>query len=302
MQELPAGAYIPNAGTYARPAIMSSMPRKLPESDFRARRVVLTRADFGYAPKRAPSPSDKIDAATWRSIVTLPDDVAVRTSNHHGNTLRQLDDVWGAWVESIGDAGDSAFPAMLDAGDEFQSATYAALTGFYRLSVSALRSALELVAIGTWAQVTGKHSKYRAWRKGRTTLSFGSACDGLIAPTEGLRKHLRATVGDTLFDQKTPTNKGGFARRIFYGLSDFSHSRPGYADGDMRESNGPIYVSSAFRHVSWIQFETIGLSFLLLLIARPDATLPRKAQDLFGDTERIRSRVTRAAFYKLYRV
>jgi hypothetical protein len=52
------------------------MPRKLPDYDFRARRVVLTRGDFAWAPKPEPLPSDRVDKATWSSIVTLPDDVA----------------------------------------------------------------------------------------------------------------------------------------------------------------------------------------------------------------------------------
>lgn len=207
---------------------------------------MLTRADFAYAPKAASPPSDKIDKATWNSIVMLPDDVAIRTSNYHGSTLRQLDDLWGAWVESFGEVHDCLFPAMLDAGDDFQSATYAALTGLYRLSVSALRSALELITIATWAQVNVKDAEYRAWRHGKSTLSFGKACDGLIAPNSKLQEHLRVTVNDSLFDQKTPAAEGGFARRIFDGLSNFSHSRPGYSDGDMRQSNGPIYVKSVF--------------------------------------------------------
>src|SRR5438445_6913569 len=129
------------------------MPERLPESDFRARRSVLTRRDFAYAPKPEPPASDVIDELAWGSIVTLPDDVAVRTSNYHGSVLAQLNDLWGAWVESFGEVHDCFFSAMLDAGDDFQSATYTALTGFYRLSVSALRSALELTTIGTCAQV-----------------------------------------------------------------------------------------------------------------------------------------------------
>jgi hypothetical protein len=127
------------------------MPKVLPPSDFRARRVILTRADFAYAPKPAPHPSDLIDKPTWRSITSLPDDVAVRTSNYHGTTLHQLHDLWGAWVESFGNIQDWMFPVMLDAGDDFQAATCTALTGFYRLSIAALRSALELITIGAWA-------------------------------------------------------------------------------------------------------------------------------------------------------
>jgi hypothetical protein len=163
------------------------MPRRMPGSDFRARRVVLTRGDFGYAPKATLPPADKIDKATWSSIVTLPDDFAIRTSNYLGRSLKQLADLWRAWIDSLGEVQDCIFPAMLDACDDFQSATYTALMGFYRLSVSSLRSALELTAIATWAQVTGKDAEYRAWRNGKFTLSFGKACDGLIASTRKLQ-------------------------------------------------------------------------------------------------------------------
>ena len=276
------------------------MPRKLPDYDFRARRVVLTRGDFALAPKPEPPASDRIDKATWSSIVTLPDDVAVRTSNHHGMTLQQLDDLWGAWIESIGENNDLMSSAMLDAGDDFQSATYTALTGFYRLSITALRSALELTTIGAWAQVCAKTKEYNKWRDGKLTLSFGQACDGLIAAKSPLRDELRKTVKDSLFDQKTPASEGGHARRIYDGISNYSHARPGHSDGDIRGSNGPIYVKSAFNHVSWIQFEAIGLCFVLLLIARPKNTIPQAALDLFADAKRLKSRVTRAAFLSLH--
>ncbi len=276
------------------------MPKVLPDSDFRCRRVVLTRTDFAYAPEPEPPASDLIEKATWNSIVTLPDDVAIRTSNHHGTTLKQLDDLWGAWVECFGEVQDCLFSAMLDAGDDFQSATFNALTGFYRLSISALRSALELTTIGTWAQVCGKKIEYDNWRSGQSILSFGQACDGLIAATKPVQEQISPSVKDSLFDQKTVSSEGGFARRIFDGVSNFSHARPGHSDGDMRSSNGPIYVQSAFDHVSWIQFEIIGLCFVLLLLARPKSVIPRPALELFSDVTRVRSRVTRAAFEVLY--
>jgi hypothetical protein len=276
------------------------MPKPLPLTDFRSRRTVLVRSDFGYAPKTAPRPSDIIDEETWGSIVTLPDDVAVRTTNYHGTTIRQLHNLWGAWIECVGEKQDCMFPVMLEAGDDFQAATYNALTGFYRLSVAALRSALELTAIGTWAQVCEKQKEFRSWRSGKFPLSFGEACDGLSGATTPLRAHLRATVNDSVFDQRNSTDEGGFARRIYSGISEFSHSRPGHADSDMRESNGPIYVASAFNHVAWMQFETLGLCFILLLIARPKERLPEPATELFRDVKRVKSRVTLAAFESLY--
>jgi hypothetical protein len=101
---------------------------------------------------------------------------------------------------------------------------------------------------------------------------------GDLLLTTPLRDHLRATVNDSLFDQRNSSDEGGFARRIFGGVSNYTHSRPGHADSDMRESNGPIYVKSAFNHVAWTQFEVMGLCLVLLLIARPKQHLPRPAR------------------------
>jgi hypothetical protein len=101
----------------------------------------------------------------------------------------QLHDLWGVWIESVGDVQDCMFPVMLDAGDDFQAATYTTLTGFYRLSIAALRSALELTTIGAWAQVCGKRQEFHSWRAGESPLSFGQACDGLCGATATLRAH-----------------------------------------------------------------------------------------------------------------
>ena len=250
------------------------MPRLLPLEDFRARRSVLTRGDFLIATKPSVPANDRIDKATWDSVVTLPDDVAVRTTNYHGSAIRHLHDLWGAWIECYGENNDCLFPVMLDAADDFQAATYAALTGYYRLSVSAARSALELVAIGTWAQICGKRQDFKDWRAGKRTLSLGQACDGLITGARTLEDGLRQLVGDSLFAQKSPKGEGGFVRRVFDGISNFTHARPGSTDGDMRKSNGPIYVRAAFNHVAWIEFETIALCYVLVLLARPNLPAP----------------------------
>ena len=272
------------------------MPKHLPIKDFRSRRTVLTRNDFAYAPRPPKRPSDLIEKATWDSIVTLPDDVAVRTSNYHGTTIKQLHDLWGAWVECFGEVEDFVFHVMLDSADDFQAATYTALTGYYRLSVSAVRTALELTAIGAWAQRCGKHQEFKDWRSGEAELSIGRACDGLINGARTIENKLRQSVGDTLFEQKSLHGQGGFVRRIFSGISDFAHARPGSTDGAMRKSNGPIYVSSAFKHVSWIQFEAFALCYVLALIARPTVPAPSLIIELMNDPKRVKSRVTRAAF------
>lgn len=68
----------------------------------------------------------------------------------------------------------------------------------------------------------------------------------------------------------------------------------------MRKSNGPIYVGSVFKHVAWMQFETLGLCFVLVLLARPNQVIPEPTIELFRDVKRLKSKVTRAAFEFLY--
>lgn len=274
------------------------MPRLLPLEDFRAGRTILTRGDFLIAAKPAEHANDRIDKATWDSVVILPDDVAVWTTDYHGIAIWQLHDLWGAWIECYGENNDCLFPVMLDAADDFQAATYAALTGYYRLSISADRSALELVAIGTWAQVCGKRQDFEDWRAGKRTLSLGQACDELIAGARTLEDGSRQLVDDSLFAQKSMKAEGGFVHRIFDGISNFTHARPGSTDGDMRKSNGPIYVRAAFNHVAWIEFETFALCYILVLLARPNLPAPTAIHTLFTDPSRAKSRVTRAAYQR----
>jgi hypothetical protein len=282
------------------------MPRNLPVADFRARRKVLVCSDFGVAEKRQPTPADLIDPKVWRRVVMLPDDVAIRTSNHHGTTLAQLDDLNQAWLFSMRmpPYRERMSPVMLDAHDEMQASIYNCLTGYYRFSVGGMRNVLELVVIGCWAEVCGKKKEFADWRKGKRELGLGTACDGLLAGAAALESHLKITVSDTLFSQKGSAAtgigaQGGCVRRLFASLSDFSHSRPHFTDSHFRESNGPIYVRSAFNHVAWVHFETVAIAYVLVLIARPKMRVSPTVRALFADTERVKSRATRAAFLHL---
>ncbi len=224
------------------------MSRLLPLRDFRARRKVLVRSDFAYAPKPPRRPSDRIEPKTWHHLMTLGDDVAIRTSNHHGTELRQFRELTGAWIESVDMHTNSRliYPVMLDAFDDLKAAIFNALFGWYRFSIAGLRNVLELMAIGRWADVCGERQKFTDWQNGKTTLSLGQACDGLVSAVTRLESHLKNAVGDNLFSQKTANSDGGFLRRAFSWISEYSHSRPGHTHGHMWESNGPIYVPSAF--------------------------------------------------------
>lgn len=68
--------------------------KPLRASDFRARRLMLQDKDFALAPGKYPGPTSLIPKATWESIVSLPDDVSIRTSDHYGS---QLEEMWEYW-------------------------------------------------------------------------------------------------------------------------------------------------------------------------------------------------------------
>lgn len=277
------------------------MPKLLPASDFRARRRILVKSDFGLAEGREEPPSDKVDKVTWHHVVILPDDVAVRTTNHHGTVIKQISDLSHEWIRHCDESDPIMFPVVLDAHDELDAALYNAIVGYYRVANAAMRSALELVTIGTWAKVCGKQNEFDEWQKGKIELSLGVACDGLIGATRSLQDELeRIGVDDTLFAQRTKTSEGGWVRRAFSGVSDWAHSRPGYTDFAVRDSNGPIYVRGAFEHSAWIQTETLGLLFVLLLIACPATRFDHNVVDVFADVSKVKSRVTRGAFQILH--
>jgi hypothetical protein len=76
----------------------------------------------------------------WTGITTLPDDVAIRTSDHNGKALGDVYWLWGKWIEATGETVDvRMFDPMLDAFDDLQSSIFSALHGYYRAAFSALR-------------------------------------------------------------------------------------------------------------------------------------------------------------------
>jgi len=125
--------------------------KPLPESDFRAKRLMLEDDDFALVSGAYEGPTDLVAESTWRSMVSLPDDVSIRTSDRYGTQLEQMWEYWGIWnrvvlaVQALSkDPSESPMAiASCDAADEFQGATYCALVGYYRVGFSCLRNVLE---------------------------------------------------------------------------------------------------------------------------------------------------------------
>lgn len=57
--------------------------------DFRSKRQKLPPEAFAIGPETEPEPSDLIDEETWTDLTHLPDDVSLRTSDHHGTLLKR---------------------------------------------------------------------------------------------------------------------------------------------------------------------------------------------------------------------
>jgi hypothetical protein len=64
--------------------------KPLPSSDFRARRLMLDDDDFAVTSGKYAGPTNLIAASTWKSMVSLPDDVSIRTSDKYGPHLEQM--------------------------------------------------------------------------------------------------------------------------------------------------------------------------------------------------------------------
>jgi len=148
------------------------MSKRKSVKDFRSSRKLLPDEVFMEVTGDRSHAPDLVRKRVWRGIMHLPDDVALTTSNRHGEQLRTLYTFWGDWLEAIGEDEDALYGAMLDAGDCFQSSTFDALHGYYRSALSNLRAALDLVAIGTVGNLTPDDPVYAKWKVGNARLVF----------------------------------------------------------------------------------------------------------------------------------
>jgi hypothetical protein len=108
------------------------MVKTLPLSDFRALRHKLEPHEFAISDGMEVAPTDLVDKRTWSGLTHLPDDVAIRLSDHNGIRLELLYGLWGDWITATGDPdrSDELFDCMLDATSSFQCANFLLLYGF----------------------------------------------------------------------------------------------------------------------------------------------------------------------------
>jgi len=245
--------------------------KQLPPSDFRAVRIVLEPDDFALGGDEPdPPPSDLISKKAWSGIMNLPDDVAIRTSDHNGKALGEAYWLWARWIEATGETEDALLAPMLDANDDLQASTFDALHGYYRTGFSALRNVLELMTIGVCGALSNT-LQYTSWRNGSAEFKFGTACDQLSREpsVDAFNRSMRAAGHQSLWDAKCGALPGGYGRRLYKDLCNYAHSRPGFTDADLRSSNGPIYVGRAFLDWYHAYLRTTSLCSILMFLARP---------------------------------
>jgi hypothetical protein len=271
--------------------------------DFRATRRKLPRDAFAWGPDEPNgAPEDRIEEQAWASIVSLPDDVSLRTSNNHGSQLGAMHDLWSSWIESVGEDQDCMYYVMADAGDEYQACLFNALCGFYRVGASCLRSALELTLFGAYFRLLFEPdgvSEVRRWKEGKSAVSFEKALMALRDEPRAvpLEDHLCAQQYNSdlpwsVFGRKPPRRASSWARRLYLELSNFTHSRPNHSSGATWDgSNGPVFVRESFGTVYALYLDAMALCYVLVKLARPSLQLPRAARHLFAGSPALPSKV-----------
>jgi len=274
-----------------------------PRPDFRQSRVRLPPEAFAIASGPDLPPRDLIKKSVWASIVSFPDDVSIRTSDDHGTDLEAMHELWGSWIESCGSDQDPVSYFMLDSADEFQASMFNSLCGFYRIASDSLRAAIEKATVGVYFQLCALEQ----WKpEVSLEVKFGSACDGLSGHSSirPLSEYLKSKIGSAIFEKKTLSDPGGWARRLYSRLSEFAHAKGGKTSAAMWEgSNGPIYVSKSFGETYALYLDTMALSFALVKLARPSFILPGAAKNLLANPPDVRpSKVSVYTFEFLYKL
>jgi len=247
--------------------------------DFRLERYKLPPEAFAIGPEKEQEPTDLIDQETWRNLVWLPDDVSLRTSEHHGTLLRRANQFLGYWCSLIlelqslvADPREDAIAlTCLHAHDDFQASLYTALTGFYRQAIASLRTAMEAVLTGTYFKVFPNQSNFQLWADGHRQGQIWM---------KTIRNKLRNREPYMQFERGEHPflSRNGWVNFLYSRLSAFSHGRPFYVDqrghqiptsnlGLWGGSNGPVYDPCSVRLWSAFFFDVAVLCLLVVGLA-----------------------------------
>ena len=150
--------------------------------DFRRLRRYLAPHLFAWPsdgePETYPRPSDLVPEENWDHIMTLPTDVALKSSSYEGSAISRLAILESQWIFSWPEAGEAPFmeEVVLLAGEEFNALVFNALHGYYRQAIGCLRNALESLIVAAGLAVRNNSPIFERWRRGSsrsTTVRHG---------------------------------------------------------------------------------------------------------------------------------
>jgi hypothetical protein len=86
--------------------------------------------------------------------MTLPTDVALKSSSYEGSTISRLATLDSEWIFSWPDPGEAPFmeEVSLLAGEEFNALVFSAMHGYYRQAIGWLRATLRIRPQPGWLQ------------------------------------------------------------------------------------------------------------------------------------------------------
>lgn len=264
------------------------MVRHLDASDFRAHRKVLDPDDFALTDGEPdPPPSDLVSEEVWDGIMTLPDDVAIRTTSHLGEWVELLHELWEGWIDSLPRRSNPRrsiiADAMLDCADDFSAALFNLVHGYYKQAISALRNSLETTVVACESSLSGSVDRWHAWQRGKET-GFSKVLTTLSnnARFIEVEAKVRSLTGGGLFPDSTNKDGIAWARNLYQRLSNFSHARGDSTNGVLWESTGPVYSEKGMMAACYLYLETYVLLVLLVKGTLNRFRVPRASLHLFS--------------------
>lgn len=255
------------------------------DEDFRRHRSRLPPEAFALRPESPePRPQDIVEYEVWHTIMSLPDDVSIKTSDDYGTELKAMVELWASVIDMSVLCHDVWDYAVLNMADGLQAATFNALSGYYGTAASCLRSVLETASVAAYLQLEGTVEDALKWQKGQDDLKFGFACKQVMGNPRiiDLEAHVKKETKHSIFSKPQKGSDAGWARRLFGDLSNYAHARPTHSDGSLREaSNGPIFVPSSFLRIYKHYLDVCALLYVGAKLCRPDMDVPASSKWLF---------------------
>lgn len=272
--------------------------------DFRYYRYKLPAEAFALHPKGPePPPRDIIDEKVWRTVVSLPDDVSIRTSDNYGTQIKAMNDLWFSVIEMCSETEDAWYHTLLDMAEGLQASIFNAVCGYYRVAASCLRATLEDIIAGVYLQLERSIEDALLWQKGELEIKFGFGCDQLMqnGRIRLLESHLDKELQYSIFRQRREGIDAGWARELFGELSKYTHAYPTHSEGSLWDgSNGPIFVPSSFRRIYIHYLDVCALLYVGAKLCRPHLVVPEPSKWLFHSPSIRPSRVCVCCFEYLW--